>query len=75
MNPFDPAYKGQIAEEAVTPSGRAKATVSQRMTEARQKLMESPDPLKRIIGNGTMYGMGRNADPAKAGRILKASKL
>ncbi|WP_377154307.1 hypothetical protein ACFJIX_20500 [Roseateles sp. UC29_93] len=75
MHPFDLDYVGQLAARAVTPKGRQAAVASRRAAARIAALRVSADPYQRVLGAGSVDGLGQPADPAKTGRILKAANL
>ncbi|WP_431256702.1 hypothetical protein ACQ86G_18610 [Roseateles chitinivorans] len=75
MHPFDPDYIGQLATEAMTPTGRQAARASRAAAVRIAAMRMSDDPRLRVLGAGLVGGVGQPTDLAKTGRILKPGKL
>lgn len=75
MNPFDPDYRGVIAEEMASQRGRADASRSAIAIKARERQRASGDAAMRLHASATVPGLGQRTDQAKQARIRKSSRI
>ncbi|MBK1613355.1 hypothetical protein CKO44_07710 [Rubrivivax gelatinosus] len=75
MSPFDPDYRGLIAEEMASRRGRAAASRSAIAIRARERQRTSEDAAMRLHASATVPGLGQRTDEAKQARIRKPSRI